>query len=602
VEYGIGSSPEWWSAISSDINTAVIDGSLLNWNAAGYVPSDINTVTLCLTVKDATSPASTALATIRFMTILNPKVTPSGFSPNGDNANDATTFTAALTLSANWTLSIKNSGGTTVRTFTGSGTSVSQIWDGKNGSGVVVPEGAYTWTLEAVEPGSGVAAVPKTGTVYVDLSKPAAKITAPVTGSTVYDTIQIAGTASDALAFQGFQVDYAYGASPGPGDWKNIAVGSVPVSNGTLANWATNSFRDEILFPNGTVTIRLTVTDKAGNAAVDHVTVTLDNMLINNVSRNRSAIRPAQGESTTVAFTINQAANVKVRIVPQTSPLKGYPDQTPEADAVRTIDLGSLAAGTHSAVWDGRNGAGQIVPDEFYIYVVEARAPSGRFDKFNYYTFPDYWDFYELSVPASATAYNPYKNEFVHFDFQLPTPGYWILRVYGVANGASFDFYPQLNQPMEPNVIQTGFWDGRDPSGKILTGTESIYFYIPHIHSRALKSNYILVKDGRPGVPGVSIKSDPYIAYLSYGQFTRLKYTLEQAANVTVTIKDPQTGAETTLVANQPQSAGSQEIAWDGVSGGKLVPTEGHYTFTVTATHPVTGFSTVRRGNITVYK
>ncbi len=601
VEYGAGASPTAWNAITSDITTPVVDGLLANWNT-GYLAGDA--YTLRLSAKDAAT-TSTAQAAVKLMTInasyspFNPQY----FSPNGDNLNDTTTLTASTTLPSNWTLTIKNSGGTVVRTFSGTGTSISQVWDGKNTSGVVVPEGAYTWTLEAVEPASGVTAAPKTGTVYVDLSKPVAKITAPVLGSSVFDTVLIGGTASDPY-LGNYKVEYAYGTSPSPADWKNIATGYASVTNGTLANWITNSYRDETLVGNGTVSIRLTVTDKAGAQAADQVAVNLDNLLITGVSRSKTVIQPAKGETTAVSFSINQPASVTVRIVPETSAWKYYPDQTPEADAVRTITLGSLPAGTHSAAWDGKNDGGQVANDEAYIYVVEGKTSSGRFDKFNQYVSSYTSVFAEIPFPSSATAYNPYKNEFVNHNFSVTAPeaGRWQgFQVYGTANGANFTLYPHPAAPVEPGALVSAFWDGRNESGNILTGITAINYYI--LHLGPLKSNYILVKGGKPGVPGVSIKSDPYLMYLSYGQFARLKYALHDDANVTVTVKDPQTGAETVLVSNLFQTAGDKEVEWGGQGGsGQLVPTEGHYTFTVKAAHPVTGFSTTRRGNITVYK
>ena len=49
-----------------------------------------------------------------------------------------------------WTLTIASGAGT-VRTFTGTNPNVSQVWDGKDGSSVVVPDAAYTATLTAFD-------------------------------------------------------------------------------------------------------------------------------------------------------------------------------------------------------------------------------------------------------------------------------------------------------------------------------------------------------------------------------------------------------------------------------------------------------------------
>lgn len=608
VEYGAGAVPTYWYVITSpsDVTTPVVDARLATWNTASLTDS---TYTLRLTARDATNPPATALVTVKLMTILNVLLNRQYFSPNGDGLADTTTLTATLTLPADWTLTFKDAGGAVVRTFSGSGTSINQVWDGNNASGAVVPEGTYTYTLEAVDPISGVAAISKTGTVTVDLSLPVAEITAPLTGATVWDTVLITGTAADSSNFESYKVEYGTGTSPTT--WTQIALSYAQVANGTLTTWITNSFADAVLVAggNGPYTLRLTVRDRAANVATAQVLIALDNMLISGVSRTSPVIRPTLGESSTIGFSLNQPAVVTLRMVPEASPLKDYPDQTPEGDAVRAISL-SLPSGPASVTWDGKNNAGNIVPNEAYVYSIEARAPSGRFDKYNLAskTYPNPSEIY---FPPSATAYDPHKNQFVFYDMNTLGAGRGSFRVeYRNHQNQTITLWPQdrVFFNLGPNSI---FWDGRDAAGNIVTDIASINYYItgspfvtpPQAHIYGIKTNYVIVDAATPRIPGISIKSDPYIVYLSFGQVTRLKYTLLDAARVTVTVRDPLTGAQTTLLSNQDQAAGDHEVVWDGAIGsGQLTANEGHYTFTVTATQPVSGVSAARRGNITVWK
>ncbi len=169
-----------------------------------------------------------------------------------------------------------------------------------------------------------------------------------------------------------------------------------------------------------------------------------------------------------------------------------------------------------------------------------------------------------------------------------------------------------MYQAVWPSSRNTAFWDGRDANGNIVTDIKSIEYYISapgttyitYLDSKyRIKTNYILVQGGEPDVPGISLKSDPYRIYLSYGQVTRLQYTLADAANVTVTVKDPVTGIKTVLLNNVAQTVGDYTVPWEGKSNnGALVPDEGHYTFAITATNPATGLSTVRHGNISVFQ
>jgi len=94
-------------------------------------------------------------------------VAPSRFSPNGDGRKDTTTIQATFWESLSWTLKIKNAAGTVVRNLaSGTSSSLSQTWDGKNDAGSVVPEGTYK--VELSGPG-----FTKTKQVVVDLTAPA---------------------------------------------------------------------------------------------------------------------------------------------------------------------------------------------------------------------------------------------------------------------------------------------------------------------------------------------------------------------------------------------------------------------------------------------
>jgi hypothetical protein len=126
----------------------------------------------------------------------------------------------------------------------------------------------------------------------------------------------------------------------------------------------------------------------------------------------------------------------------------------------------------------------------------------------------------------------------------------------------------------------------------------------PHrVAFHGLKSNYVLVEGTTPGVSLLSIRSDPFVLYLSYSQVSALEYTLEDDAEVTVTIRNPSGTVVRTLLSGESQSAGEHEVIWDGTNNlGRPVAEEGDFTFTVTATHAVSGSSTTRKGNIVVRK
>ena len=113
-----------------------------------------------------------------------------------------TRLVAGTTQTGTWTTTIANSGGTIVRTFTGSGLTETVIWDGKNGSGVDQPDGTYTYQLDATAAG-GVATSAK-GYAIIDRTKQL--LVSNLTVSLPFfspngDTVQDTTTASGSNAF-----------------------------------------------------------------------------------------------------------------------------------------------------------------------------------------------------------------------------------------------------------------------------------------------------------------------------------------------------------------------------------------------------------------
>lgn len=113
----------------------------------------------------------------------------------------------------------------------------------------------------------GNSASDTSGSVLVDLIAPTGSITYPQAGRPIEGTLTVSGSASD-LNFSGYVL--AYGAGSAPTSWSTITTSSSPVSSGTLATWATGVLT-------GVYTLRLTVTDAAGNTTIVTNTVYLDN-------------------------------------------------------------------------------------------------------------------------------------------------------------------------------------------------------------------------------------------------------------------------------------------------------------------------------------
>ncbi len=195
VQYGVGESPASWVNINSG-SSPVINGTLASWDTSSLTN---DCYTLKLTVTDASSNAATDSVTIKLFFVSNISDSPDPFSPNSDGINDVTTISALFSLPGDWILTIKDSSDTTVKTFSGSGSSISQVWDGTDSSLSVVPDDTYTYRIEATETSSGSPLTPATGSIQVDNTVPTSEITSPTADDIITDNnaLEIVGTAFD---------------------------------------------------------------------------------------------------------------------------------------------------------------------------------------------------------------------------------------------------------------------------------------------------------------------------------------------------------------------------------------------------------------------
>lgn len=158
--------------------------------------------------------------------------------PDGDGVNEAVRFRATFSRTVTWTLSIVDPAGTTVRTFTGNGTSLSQVWNGKTEAGALVATGRYTWRIEARN-GSGTAR-PATGTLYVVTDHPVGTLLRDGSGEYVQRAARSredAGTVARASVFGTLRA-----VSTGPGERARSPVAvRLAIREGTLLSGSDGS-------------------------------------------------------------------------------------------------------------------------------------------------------------------------------------------------------------------------------------------------------------------------------------------------------------------------------------------------------------------------
>ena len=567
LEYGVGENPASWTNLKT-VTTPITSGLIYALNTTTLTNS---VYTLRLTVTDNAGNIATETARVRLSWIQNVAATEGYISPNGDGVKDSTQITATFNQQANWTLTFKNSAGAAVRTYSGTGSSMAQTWDGKDEAGQVVTDGSYTYRIDAM--GGFV-----TGTIVVDTTGPTALITAPISSAALWNTVQIAGTASD-INFDNYKVEYGPGSGSGP--WTLISSATSSVTSGTLATWTTNDQTNTVLLQNGGYSLKLTSTDKAGNSTVTTLPVNVDNLVLSGVSINSHSLDTLAAQTNIISYGINGAGTVTLKIVPE----KQGPAGSPIYQTSQTV----AAAGSSSFTWNGKDSTGKVVPDEAYLYVLDASDGTRT-------------DIYSPS-PATGTGsitctqestYNPYKNDPLTISYTVTQPE----RVDITINWGTSPFKVLDGVPRLPGNY-TFDWDGRNPAGKILAAGGKAECAVASL----LRENYIVTSGDAIKITGFT--TDPYEMQLSYGEFTRIKYSIDRDANVTVKLISP-TGSTTTLVNNEYRTTGAHELEWNGLdsldaTGKKFItPGEGDYIVSIQAVNPTTGTSTTVRGSLKI--
>ena len=99
----------------------------------------------------ATSRPATSCRVTARPPVVRSLTTDGTFSPNGDDTADTATISGRLSESADWVLRVRDDAGALLYSKSGTGSTVSGVWDGKDESGAVVPEGSYAVSLSATD-------------------------------------------------------------------------------------------------------------------------------------------------------------------------------------------------------------------------------------------------------------------------------------------------------------------------------------------------------------------------------------------------------------------------------------------------------------------
>ncbi len=287
-------------------------------------------------------------------------------SPNGDGVMDGADLAGSLSGPADWRLVVRDAAGKSVADWSGHGAKVTVTWKGTSGGGVV-PDGEYTAELRASTlAGDSERAI---ATIAVDTSAPrlASAAAAPAsfspngdgqkeTATVTYRPAEACSVRVAVLDADGEVLRWLHGWREGAADRQSVTWDGRVVSRGNLDAAASGHYR-----------FRIERRDAAGNTARQGVKIVLDRSLgfptaaPGIFSPNGDSVRDA----TLLGFKLTRKATVTVRIAM-------------DGKVVRTLSLGTLTAGKHTATWNGRARSGGAVASGRPVVTVEAVTALGR--------------------------------------------------------------------------------------------------------------------------------------------------------------------------------------------------------------------------------
>ncbi len=574
-------------------STPVSGGQLVSWNTSSL---QNGVYTLRLRTTGAAGQTAQDKVTVKVVTLSALQTSPVYLSPNADGVLDTATFYASASVPIGWSATLRDPGGSVVRTLTGYGSVVNAIWDGRNQSGTIVPDSAYQVEVAVADPYSD-ASLAVTGTAVVDLVAPVAQIDAPTAGTPVlgYEAVPIVGSAQDANLLM-YSLAYAHGIAPDV--FFDFASASSPVTGSALGSLPGDSAITPV-FSNGNVVLKLSVTDRAGNRSETSTTVLIDRIEIRNVASTPVEIDPYAAQTAGISYELTRSANVTIEL---------YAGGSAGTELVATRVNAPRTAGSHTDVWDGRNNSGAVVARGGYYFSIVA-SDGSRTVRFNDPAYPSMgiavppYNLPSIKYNGVASLANapidPYRNDVLRMEYKLTESGKARVVVrpnqVPVYSPQTFEVGPPAHTA--PDRLREVIWDGRLPNGTMFSGPFGVTFDIP----AAVERDLIVVYP--PVIRLVDVRTNPYIFHPTLAGVTNLGYTLERSAEVEVEVFDPNGNFLVELQAPTVQPPGTYSVRWNGHDAtDEIVILEGSYRIQIRAEDVETGETAVRRASALVFR
>jgi len=384
----------------------------------------------------------------------------------------STTITYTVPTTTDLRVYVKNSSGMEVRTLT----QVSSVpagtrtatWDGKNGSGSVVPTGAYTITVAStsatnITPASGTITVtastpPTTGSLTISVTPASFDPTAGKTATVTYNnTVKVYTMKVDVKNSSGAVV-------------RNLASYTMIGLGPWTKTWNGKNSAGSIV-PDGTYSVVFSGNDSTGKALAPATTsVTVESSTVTPPPTTSYAFKISSITPSTIDMTLGQSTTVTYT-VPTTTDVRVYVKNSAGTEVRTLATVAGAAAGTRTATWDGKDGSGSVVANGAYTVTVEnpsstpaVTAASGTVNvTTSTVTPPPTYAFRISSITPSTIDMTLGQSTTVTYTVPTTTD----VRVY-VKNSAGTEVRTLATVTGAAAGTRTATWDGKNGSGSVV--------------------------------------------------------------------------------------------------------------------------------------
>ncbi|MBD3920832.1 S8 family serine peptidase [Paenibacillus sp. PR3] len=499
-----------------------------------------------------------------YLTSVSATVNP--FKPTGTNTS-AIKYT--LSDDAAITVTLQNADGVIVRTLIDHVSqtlgSKSVAWNGKNDSGLIVPDGIYTYLITAEIDEFGFRNV-ATGTITVDTTAPA--ITELAASTELFEP-----NGSNSITF-----NYTL-SEPG-----KTTVTLINSSNATVKTFASNAATttgtqtltwdgktsSTAFAPDGTYTLKVTTTDTVGLTATQSVSFSIESGApkITSVSATPNPFKVTGTANATIKYTLSEPVAATVLIV------------NSQGNVVRTLaNATAQTTGTKSITWNGKNDAGALVEDGTYTYKISVEDGTGLTAESQGTITTDKTTPVISNLSASPSVFAPTGSNSLTIGFNVSESGKTTVAIVNSKNATVKTLWSSKATEAGAQTVE---WDGKVTTTTFATdGAYSIK--VTTTDAVGFTSTQSVPFDIETGAPKItSVSATPALLKVTGTSTATIKYTLSEEANVTINIYN----AEGILVRTLYQAAttaGAKSIAWNGKNDAGALVEDGTYTYKINA-------------------